>query len=193
MLAWGKETGDDWDVQIAENTLVGCFAHLVNNSPLSDTLVIAQLGDFLHQDGFEAITPTHGHQLDSDTRFSKMADVAIDVLEYTVELGLKRFKQVILLIAEGNHDLVSSMWLRKMFKRRYANNPRLKVIDSELPYYALQHGETMLAWHHGHLLKTENLPLVFAAQYPEIWGSTKKRYCHSGHRHHVHDSTSNIG
>ena len=42
----------------------------------------------------------------------------------------------------------------------------------------------MLAFHHGHLSKNHALPLLFAAQYPVIWGATSKRYIHTGHRHH---------
>lgn len=69
----------------------------------------------------------------------------------------------------------------------YENEPRITVIDSELPYYTHRHGNTMLAFHHGHMSRNDSLPLLFASQYPEIWGATKKRYCHTGHRHHVEE------
>lgn len=59
------------------------------------------------------------------------------------------------------------------------------MVDSELPYYVYRHGKTMLGWHHGHLKKPEQLPSLFAAQFPELWGSTKRRYVHTGHMHHV--------
>jgi hypothetical protein len=74
-----------------------------------------------------------------------------------------------------------------MFQAMYENEPRIEVIDSELPYYCYSHGETMLAWHHGHLKKTHELPILFAAQFPKVWGGTTKRYCHTGHRHHVEE------
>jgi hypothetical protein len=73
-----------------------------------------------------------------------------------------------------------------MFQALYENEPRIEVIDSELPYYVYQHGETMLGWHHGHLSKNEALPLLFASQFPKMWGNTSKRYVHCGHRHHTH-------
>jgi len=31
------------------------------------------------------------------------------------------------------------------------------------------------------------LPLLFASQYPAMWGLTKKRYAHAGHRHHTEE------
>jgi hypothetical protein len=90
--------------------------------------------------------------------------------------GPAKHEKVVVLMAEGNHDMASSVWLRVMFRALYENEPRVEVIDSELPYYCHQHGKTMLAFHHGHLKKNDQLPLLFASQYPEVWGATTKRY-----------------
>lgn len=187
MLAWGRETGEPWDLKIAEATLTGCFEHMVASAPRAATAFVNQLGDFLHQDGLAAVTPTSGHHLDSDGRFSKMIGVAVRVLRRCIDFALARHDTVIVGIFEGNHDIVGSAWLRHMFKALYENEPRVKVIDSELPYYAHQHGNVMLAFHHGHLKKNDQLPLLFAAQFPAVWGATTKRYAHTGHRHHVEE------
>lgn len=185
--AWGKETGADWDLNIAERDVRGAVRYLLDASPSAGTCVIAQLGDFLHQDGLAAVTPSSGHNLDSDSRFSKVVSVAIRILRSVVDMALERHAKVVLLVAEGNHDIASSVWLRHMFTLFYEREPRISVIDSELPYYVYQHGQTMLAWHHGHLKKIEQLPLLMAAQFPKIWGDTVKRYVHTGHLHHVHE------
>lgn len=186
MLAWHREGGADWDLQIAEDTLVGCFKAMVDNSPKAQTCVIAQLGDYLHYDSaLAAVTPQSGHSLDADGRMPKMVKTAIRILRTVVDTALERHEKVVLLLAEGNHDISSSVWLRAMFQALYENEPRIEVIDSELPYYTYQHGNTMLAWHHGHLSKNEALPLLFASQFPKVWGNTTKRYVHCGHRHHT--------
>jgi hypothetical protein len=186
MLAWHKEGGEDWDLTLAEQTLTGCFAQMVNCSPEAKTCVIAQLGDYLHYDSaLSAVTPIHGHALDADGRMPKMVGVAIRILRTVIDLALQRHERVVLLLAEGNHDISSSVWLRAMFKALYEKESRLQVIDSELPYYCFQHGKTMIGWHHGHLSKNAALPLLFAAQFPQVWGGTTKRYIHCGHRHHV--------
>ena len=190
MLAWSKENLDangDWDLKIAERTLTGCFEHMVNVSPAAKVGIVAQLGDFLHSDGLLAITPTSGHHLDQDGRFPKVVQAAIRILRRVVNYALAKHEHVIVLMAEGNHDLASSVWLRAMFQALYENEPRITVIDSEMPYYVYQHGETMLAWHHGHLSKNDQLPILFASQFPKIWGNTTKRYAHCGHRHHVEE------
>lgn len=187
MRAWHKEGGADWDLSIAEKTLVGCFAQMIDSNPDAAVGFVNQLGDFLHQDSINAVTPTSGHLLDSDGRFSKVVQAAIRVIRCVVDLALRKHERVVLLMAEGNHDISSSIWLRSMFAALYENEPRVKVIDSELPYYVYQHGQTMLAFHHGHLAKNDQLPLLFAAQFPRVWGDTVKRYAHTGHRHHVEE------
>jgi hypothetical protein len=187
MLAWHKEGGHDWDLKIAEKTLTGCFEQMVKSSPPAATGFVCQLGDWLHFDGMAAVTPTSGHSLDADGRFSKIVQASIRILRRLVDFALVHHENVIVLMAEGNHDLVSSIWLRSMFKALYENDPRVHVIDSELPYYVYTHGNVMLAFHHGHLNKNDKLPILFAAQFPQQWGLTTKRYCHTGHRHHVEE------
>jgi hypothetical protein len=187
MLAWHKEGGQDWDLKIAEKVLTGCFEQMVTSAPIAETCIVAQLGDWLHFDGMTAVTPTGGHALDADGRFSKIIEVSVKILRRLIDFCLSRHDKVIVLMAEGNHDMVSSIWLRLMFKSLYEFEPRVQVIDSELPYYVYQHDQTMIGFHHGHLKNNDQLPLLFAAQFAPIWGTTTKRYIHTGHRHHVEE------
>jgi hypothetical protein len=187
MLAWPQETGEPWDLPIAERVLTGCFEQMVSAAPPARLAYVSQLGDFLHSDGMKAVTPEHGHLLDQDGRFPKVVDAAIRVLRKVVDFALHRHERVVVLLAEGNHDPASSIWLRAMFRALYENEPRIQVVDSHYPYYAHQHGTTMLAFHHGHLKKTDSLPELFAAAFSPLWGATTKRYCHTGHRHHVEE------
>lgn len=185
MLAWHKENLEsDWDNTIAENMGLAAMSYLVSAAPASGLGIVNIQGDFLHWDGLTAITPTHGHVLDADGRFGKVVDVAIRLIRSLVRLALTKHEKVTLLICEGNHDIASSLWLRKMFAALYENEPRIHVHDSELPYYAIQHGEVMLGFHHGHLRKNEQLPSLFSAQFREMWGACKRVYIHTGHRHH---------
>lgn len=185
MLAWGKETGADWDLKIAEATLTGAFSHLVEATPPAAVGIVLQLGDFLHFDSLQAVTPTHGHLLDADGRYSKVVQVAIRTLRHVIGLALARHDRVIVVMAEGNHDMASAVWLRHLFALLYEKEPRITVHDAELPYYAVEHGSVFLGFHHGHLKKKESLPSVFAATHREMWGRTKKTYIHTGHQHHV--------
>ena len=184
MLAWHKEGGADWNLKEARRVLDGCFRLMLEQAPPADVGVVAVLGDWLHFDGLEAVTPTSRHHLDADTRFSKMAQTGAAVLRGIVDAALAKHSRVHLVCAEGNHDIASAAWMRILFNALYEYEPRLTVSDSELPFYAYQHGETMLAWHHGHTVKPAQLPLVMAAQFREMWGSVRHCFIHTGHKHH---------
>jgi hypothetical protein len=184
MLAWHREGGADWDLTIAEQTLVGCFAEAIKSAPNAELAIFNQLGDLLHYDSLTAVTPTSGHILDADGRFTKMVEVAVRVLRRIVTILLEKHPRVHVIMAEGNHDMASSVWLRTMFKALYENEPRITVDDSALPYYCYRHGETMLAFHHSHIKKLDQLRAHIAAQFAVDWGLTKKRYIHTGDKHH---------
>jgi len=189
MLAWHREGGADWDLTIAEAVIVGCFEQIIKSSPDSETAVLNQLGDLLHYDGLSAVTPTSGHVLDADGRFTKMVEVAVRVLRRIINMLLAKHKTVHVILAEGNHDMASSVWLRTMFKALYENEPRITVDDSALPYYAYEFGEVMLTFHHSHLKKFGAMREVIPAMFAEIWGRTKKRYCHTGNYHHTKEES----
>jgi hypothetical protein len=187
MKAWAPETGADWDLDIAEQVLTDAIDYLVDASPAASTCVVNQLGDWLHFDSLAAVTPTSGHILDADSRYSKVVRVATRILRRVIDKALGKHGRVVVVMAEGNHDLASSVWLRHLFALLYEREPRVTVLDSEIPYYVHVHGKTMLAFHHGHLKKNDQLPLLFASQYPQEWGATTKRYAHTGHRHHTEE------
>lgn len=192
MLAWGEETGADWDLKIAEDLLVGWFHRAIMISPPAESCVFAQMGDFVHWDGMEAVTPAHKNILDADTRFQKLVRVAIRVQRRVIAMLLTKHKQVHVIIAEGNHDPAGSVWMREWFSALFEDEPRVTVNISPDPYYCYEHGKTGLFFHHGHLSKIEKVDSVFVGKYPEIYGRTKHHYGHVGHRHSVDTRETNL-
>lgn len=184
MLAWHQEGGADWSVSIAEKTIIAALIQMVNQSPNAHTGVLNIQGDFLHTDGKTPVTPASKHVLDADSRFPKIRRAAIRIIRSLVTICLQRHQEVQLIIAEGNHDEESAGWLSDLFAVHYEEEPRVTVNDSVLPFYVFEWGTTMLGVHHGHKVKNESLPLLFAAQFPQSWGRTTRREIHCGHRHH---------
>lgn len=183
MMAWGKESGADWDIKIAEQVLVSTFDLLLSKTAPAQVGYINILGDFLHSDGILPVTPMSGHVLDQDTRYDKLIEVAIRLLKRIILTALTKHKEVKVLIAEGNHDISGSMWLRHAFNAIYDQEPRVTIETSPTPYYTHKHGDTFLGFHHGHLTKPEKLPEYFSENFSEQWGSCPFRYAHSGHFH----------
>lgn len=185
MLAWGEETGADWDITIAERVIDAWIEEAIARAPKARVGVLAQLGDFLHYDSMEAVTPTGGHILDADTRFVRMIGVARRALQRCVDRMLQAHERVVVLHAEGNHDLASSAWLRELFSALYANEPRVQIITRPDPYYCIEHGETLLLFHHGHKRSMKDLDSVLVSKFRSEFGNAEHVYAHTGHFHHL--------
>ena len=192
MLSWPEETGDDWDTDRAEKMLVDWFSAAIAASPDATRGVFAQLGDFLHWDGMDAVTPASKHLLDADTRFQKLVRVAIRVIRQVIGMLLAKHDTVHIIMAEGNHDPASSIWLRELFRALYEVEPRISVDLSPDPYYCVEHGLTSLFFHHGHKRKPAAVSDVFAAKFREVFGRTKHSYAHMGHMHHIDVKENNL-
>lgn len=192
MLSWHEETGEDWDIKIAEDLLVGWFSAAIRQSPDASVGILAELGDLLHQDGLEALTPASKNVLDADTRFQKLVRVTIRALRRIIGMLLDKHETVHVLAAEGNHDPASSIWLRELLAALYEDEPRIRVDLSPDPYYCVEHGLTSLFFHHGHKRKPSDIADVFAAKFREVFGRTKYSYAHMGHLHHVDVRETNL-
>jgi len=174
----------NWDMHIAEDLLVRWFGEAIKYSPDAETAVFAQLGDFLHWDGLDAVTPMSGHVLDADDRFQKLVHVSIRVLRRVIRMLLEKHDHVYMIMAEGNHDMASSVWLREMFGALYDNEPRITVDMNPDPYYCHEFGDNTLFFHHGHKKRVNNVDDVFVAKFREAYGRTKFSHAHMGHLHH---------
>jgi len=186
MYAYEAETGDDWNVKIARDVFLNSVSDMIDAAPKAGTGFLCQLGDFLHWDGILSVTPQSGHILDADTRYGKLVELAMSVMSEAVRMMLRKFNKVVVVSAEGNHDISGSIWLRKHIKQLFSDEKRLEVIDNEFPYYAYLHGKTMLAFHHGHKVKLAQLHKLFASEprFREMWGKATYTYIHTGHYHH---------
>lgn len=185
MLAWGEETrGENWDTDIAERTLRAWFDCALSEISPAETAVFAQLGDFLHFDGLESVTPLHRNVLDADTRYPKLVRVAQRAVSDAIIALLGMHKRVHVIMAEGNHDMAGSVWLREATAHHWANNKRVTVDTSPDPYYCVEHGDTSLFFHHGHLRRPGNIDATFAEKFRDVFGRTKYSYAHMGHMHH---------
>jgi hypothetical protein len=185
MYAYEAETGEDWDIKIARDVFLNSIHDMVSASPKAGTGMLCQLGDFLHWDGILNVTPQSGHILDADTRYAKLVDLTMSVMAEAVNIMLAHFGRVVIVNAEGNHDISGSIWLRKHLAHLFSKDRRVQVIDNDYPYYAYLHGQTMLGFHHGHKMKLPQLHKLFASEprFREMWGKSNYTYIHTGHYH----------
>ena len=184
MNAWGAETGEDYDLAIAESLARGAFADLVRRAPPAGEAVILGLGDFTHADDESATTRRSGNHLDVDTRHGKVLKVAIRLLVWKIDLALTRFPTVRVRILKGNHDEQTAAAITAALALFYEVNPRVIVDESPSLWWWHRHGRVLLGATHGHTCKPDDMPGVMASDCAADWGKSVWRYMHHGHWHH---------
>jgi hypothetical protein len=175
-----------WSIKHAKRYAVEGTANLIRRLTPAKRLVLVFGGDILHYDGPLPVTPTSRHVLHSDGDVESMADAGLEIAEACIKQALESHEEVHLIWAEGNHDYLGSMWMRKMFERLYANEPRLTVHapKDRTAFFGLLFGKNLIGVHHGHGVKPDQLPGAFANLFRKLWGAAENAYAHCGHQHH---------
>lgn len=192
LLSWKDESGADYDLKIAEDLILKWFRASIEGSPPAKYAILAQLGDFMHYDSMEAKTPTSGHVLDSDSRFQKIARVAVRVVRKIIAMLLEKHEFVKVVMADANHDPVSATLMREWMSAHYDEEPRIEVDTSATTYYYHEFGNVSLFYHHGHRRNVKDVDSVFAGKFREVYGRTKYSYAHVGHLHSDELKTTNL-
>lgn len=192
MLAWPAETGEPWDLDIAERMARRWAESAIALAHDADEGLLLLLGDFLHWDGLEPVTPSNRNILDADGRFAKLVRIAIRTIRHIVSTLLTKHNRVTVIVAEGNHDMASAVWLRESMSAVYSGEPRLCIDASPDVYYAHQWGDVGIYAHHGHIRKIVSIDTVFAKRFRALWGSTKYAYAHLGHLHNERVRETNL-
>lgn len=185
MRAWGKETGEDYDTDIAAQRIVDGISRCVGASPASDQAVIIIGGDLLHANDSTNQTPASRHVLDVDTRHDLTIEVAIQAIAAAIELAAQRHTSVTVAIIPGNHDRDAYLAVMFALRERYRQNERIEVQRQPGDFFVMEYGRVMIAAHHGDKAKAERLVMHMADEWPEMWGRTRFRHYFTGHLHHA--------
>lgn len=183
LYSWHKETGQDFDCEIAEANLIHATERLTAGAPSSSRALIVNLGDFFHSDTQDNRTARSGHALDVDTRWARVQRVGVNALRGCISAALTRHQTVHVVNVIGNHDDHSAIALSLILEGYYSNEPRVVIDDAVSAYRRFRFGSVLLGMTHGHNSKPEDLAAIMAAEWPEEWGATRHRYWLTGHIH----------
>jgi UDP-2,3-diacylglucosamine pyrophosphatase LpxH len=184
MWSSANEGSGEWSLERSEQVLAQSIDELLASTLPSTMCTLIALGDYFHFDGLTAKTPRHGHMLDASGRYADMVRSGIRMLRRTIDRCLQRHERVHLIIAAGNHDEASSVFLREALANIYEDESRLTINRSPKSVHYLEWHRNLIAVHHGDTIKPERLPGVIAADQPEAWGRTTNRLAVTGHVHH---------
>jgi hypothetical protein len=184
MLSWARETGENFDLKIAEAELCECQRQLVARAQATERAILCNLGDFFHAEDPNQRTPRSGAKLDVDGRMGKVGEVGLRIVTTLIDTALTKHRLVEWRSIPGNHDPTVTWWLQAVIRAHYRNEPRVIVRESSNPYQFDAFGDVLLGWAHGDGAKLERLPGIMAEDEPEAWGRTRFRYWNTGHVHH---------
>ena len=170
MLSWRPETGDSYDIEIAERLLTRAFQHLVPLAPRCRRALIPFLGDLFHYDSQVPETPHGKHKLDADSRYQKMIRAGRRMIQNCIRIVAEWHEQVDVIFLPGNHDPYSMTIIAEMFAALYEENPRITINTVPRLYRYSQFGKVLFGFTHGDLCKPEALPQIMAADCPPNGG-----------------------
>lgn len=183
LKSWMAETGNDYDLEIAEKVLKRIFTKLIERSPNSSQCLVAGLGDFLHVDTLNNETSRNGNNLDVDSRYAKMYGVAMKLFRFVIETAAVKHKDVYVLNCIGNHDDLGSLTLSIALANIYQKCKRIHILQSPSPRQYFVFGQNLIGCTHGYECVAKDLPLVMAAEKPTEWGTTTYHTWLTGHIH----------
>ena len=184
MYAWSEEAGEDFDTDIARNDLLNASRNLFNASPDANRCLIANLGDFFHSDNQSNRTARSGAALDVDTRWARVLKLGCMVMVDMIHLALKKYPEVEVINAIGNHDDHSAVMLSAFLSAYFSDEPRVTVQPTTAKFHYVKFGKCLIGVTHGDTIKHNDLGELMATDKAEDWGSTEHRMWFVGHIHH---------
>lgn len=184
LLTWAEETGENFDLSIAERLTFEAVDRLATSGPNSDTALLLNLGDYFHADDSTNRTRRSQAQLDVDGRFPKIARVGIRAMVRCIRRLLEKHRTVIVRNNRGNHDPHQADMLTLALEGWFHDEPRVTIEASPSSFYYHRFGNVLIGSTHGDGAKLADLPLIMATDAPEDWAAAKFRVWHCGHFHH---------
>lgn len=181
--AWGEESGEDYDSNIAAERVRTAVSDLLEQSaPYRCEETILPVGnDLLHVDNYAGNT-TMGTPQDRDTRYQLMFRRTRGLMSWLIASCAER-TNVRVVVIPGNHDSLSAWTLGEVLAAEYANDPRVTFDGSPRKRKYVQYGKNLIGYAHGHNEPHKRLPEIMAAEVPDLWAATTTREFHLGHYH----------
>ena len=183
-LAWGEETGDNYDIKIAVERYKNAVAELISRTNISEIekFILVVGHDFLNVDAKNNMT-TAGTVQSSDVRFYKMVKIGKQLLIDTID-ELSLLAPVDVVVVPGNHDTNSMLMMGDILLAFYHNSKVVNVFNDPAPRKYYRYGQTGLMYTHGHSEKIDDLGIIFATENKQLWAETAFHRVHLGHFHH---------
>lgn len=182
-LAWAMETGEDYDLDIAERVYESAVQDLAAKAQAFDIgKIVLPIGqDFFHIDNLAGET-VNGTPQDTDGRYAKMFAAGAMACVRSIDF-LRQIAPVQILWVPGNHDRTVSWHLASYLGAWYRRDKAVTADDSPRHRKYIPWGKVLLGFTHGDEEPHRDLPTIMAGEVPELWAASIHREWHLGHFH----------
>ena len=185
-LAWGGETGENYDTKIARERFISSIETLLARASgfNYDRILFPVGNDFFNSDTIYNTT-TKGTPQDEDLRWQKTFMVGVMLLVDAINLLKQTGAYVDVVVIPGNHDFERSYYMGAYLDAWYRNDDQVDVDNSATPRKYYRFGEVLLGLTHGSEEKESSLPMIMANDIlsKPHWSETTYHEWHLGHQH----------
>lgn len=183
-LCWGKETGTDYDLKIAEMEFRAAIDAMLDRTVgYNVEKIVFPIGnDYFHVNDWFNQTANFTRVESTDDRFSKVFQIGCRSQQYAIERSLER-APVELLYVPGNHDRHTSWFLTEWLAAIFRANKHVKIDNSPSHRKYMQYGVNLNGYMHGDEVKHADLPALMAQECKQMWADTIYRSWRLGHWH----------
>jgi hypothetical protein len=182
-LAWARETGENYDLAIAESLYERAMDDLLRKaSPFPVEAILLPIGnDFMHIDTLIQTT-TGGTFQDADGRLAKIIECGQMALVRAID-RLLSIAPVTVLLVPGNHDQVSAWHTARFLWAWYRQCAAVTVEHEPRARKYHEYGINLIGFTHGNEEKASSLPAIMATESSAAWARTHWHEWHLGHYH----------
>lgn len=194
LLAWGRETGENYDLKIAERRFSAAIADLLEKTKgcAPEKIVLPFGNDFFHVNNPEGVTPMAKNSLDTDGRLCKIVEAGEAALINAVQTCLNVAPVEVLWIP-GNHDPETSYFMCRILKAFFNGNKNVNVDVSPAPRKYINYGVNLIGYTHGNEERHGDLPTIMATEQKNVWSQVTHREWHIGHFHKKKETRFSAG
>lgn len=193
-LAWDKETGKNYDNEIAASLYMDATRNLWHKAavfPVAKVLLVVG-SDFFNVNGAANATAA-GTPQSEDGRWPKTFRRGVALIKEQIEFLRGKVDKVDVMVIRGNHDAERMYMAGEVLRAIYEKVPQVKVTNDPIKRQYFQWGTVLLGMTHGDGLKHDKLPLLMAGEAPEMWSKTTHREWHVGHFHSKKETQYHVG
>jgi hypothetical protein len=186
-LTWHEESGDDFDIKIAEQIVKSALLELLQyTANFEISKILLPIGNDFFNVNNKANTTVKGTPQQEDTRWQKTFRAGRKLVTEMIDTCTAIAPTDVLIIS-GNHDEEKVFYLGDALECWYHNSKNVKIDNNAKCRKYYDYGKILLGFTHGDAVTMKNLSYLMQYEVPQLWGNSLYREWHTGDKHHKSD------